>query len=42
MKEKPNPNEFQKDDIQSMKKRKAIKIEKINYFVVKKGSNFKT
>ena len=25
-----------------MKKRKAIKIEKINYFVVKKGANFKT
>ena len=41
MKEKRNPKEFKKEDIQSMKKRKAIKIEKINYFLVKKGSNFK-
>ena len=42
MQENTRPETYSSEEINRMKKRKAIKVEKITYYEIKKGSEFRT
>lgn len=42
MSEDSRPETYSSEEINRMKKRKAVKVEKINYYEIKKGTDFRT